>query len=314
MVVAGVDLWCGLLSQSVTSPKNIPMGLENIRIVLVQPAGPLNVGSIARIMKNMGLSQLILVDPQCDRLDPEAVKMSVHAVDILENARQVPSLRDALAGCHKAIATTGRSRSLPTNLEHPRLALPWLLDTPSALIFGPEDRGLNNAELKYAQRFVQIPSSDAYSSLNLAQAVGVCAYELYQSERGIEGSPAPATQIEAPPDSVPVPIDQLEEYYRHLEALLLDIGYLYPHTAERRMEKFRRLYNRARLDRNEVAMLRGILRQVEWAIAQNRRVGGTLKTSQDSPEGSSSLDEPSSHRNRDREASPQENRDARDAE
>jgi len=154
----------------------------NIRIILVEPAGPLNVGSVARVMKNMGLHQLVLVNPQCDYLGEEARLMAVRAADILENARVVESLPEALVGCTRAIATTGDDRSLPTQLEQPADALPWLLEAPSALIFGREDCGLTNAELNYAQRLIRIPSSDAYTSLNLAQAVAVCCYELYRKE------------------------------------------------------------------------------------------------------------------------------------
>lgn len=246
--------------------------LAQVRIILVEPAGALNVGAIARTLKNMGLSQLVLVNPHCDPLGEEARKMAVHAQDILVQAKIVGCLPEALVGCVRAIATTARERSLDTPLEHPRVALPWLCDpsTPSALIFGPEDRGLSNQELNYAQRFVRIPSSDAYPSLNLAQSVAICAYELAQS--GMEHK-QPETTPETIQGLTPVdlnpgaPMEAIEAYYQQLEALLLKIGYLYPHTAANRMEKFRRIFNRAGLSSNDVAMLRGILSQVEWAIS-----------------------------------------------
>jgi len=234
--------------------------LSRVSIILVEPAGELNVGSVARIMKNMGLANLILVNPQCDFKSNSARLMAVHAGDILERAIVVESLEKALQGYHRAIATTARSRSVNTPLETPRVALPWLLtdNLKSALIFGPEDRGLSNIELAYAQRFVCIPANPEYPSLNLAQAVAVCAYELYQAN--ISAEVIPKTAI------VPAPIEQLEGYYQDLQQLLLKIGYLYPHTVESRMEKFRRLYNRNSLSSEEVAMLRGIIRQVNWAI------------------------------------------------
>lgn len=245
--------------------------LANIKIVLVEPAGALNVGSIARIMKNMGLTKLVLVNPKCDRDSESARLMAVHAVDILGNAQIASSLPAALAGCHQAIATTVRSRSVPIKLESPSIVLPQLL-TPglqSALIFGAEERGLSNDELKYAQRFVCIESNPDYPSLNLAQAVAVCAYELYQAWLKIERSSQPL--IVSPPQAAiestltNAPIEVLEGYYQDLEALLLEIGYLYSHTASIKMEKFRRLYNKANLQTEEVAMLRGILRQIRWA-------------------------------------------------
>ncbi|MEA5568640.1 MULTISPECIES: RNA methyltransferase [unclassified Anabaena] len=237
------------------------MGLAGIRIVLVEPAGPLNVGSIARVMKNFGLEHLVLVNPQCDRLSTEAMRMAVHAKDILESAVVVDTLPEALQGCVSAIATTGRDRDFSVPLENPRTALPWLLEPPhqpAALIFGREDRGLSNEELNYAHRFVRIPSSPNYSSLNLASAVGICCYELAQQAELNETPTITVTEL--------APLELVETYYQQLESLLLSIGYLYPHTATSRMEKFRQLYNRAHLQTNEVAMLRGLLRQVEWAI------------------------------------------------
>ena len=242
--------------------------LANIRIVLVEPAGALNVGSIARIMKNMGLTRLVLVNPKCDLTSNEARQMAVHAVDLLENAEIVDSLPIALSGCQQAIATTVRSRSVPIVLEPPSAVLPTLL-TPnlqSALIFGAEDRGLSNDELKYARRFICIESNPEYPSLNLAQAVTICVYQLYQSwldsnGKRIETQSTTASSI-TPSNA---PIEVLEGYYQDLEAMLLEIGYLYPHTAPVKMEKFRRLYNRANLQPEEVAMLRGILRQIRWA-------------------------------------------------
>jgi tRNA/rRNA methyltransferase len=239
--------------------------LKNLRIILVEPAGSLNVGSIARIMKNMALDKLVLVNPHCEFLGDEARRMAVHGVDVLENARIVNTLPEALEGCQRAIATTARSRNLPTELEHPRVALPWLLETniSSALIFGAEDRGLSNTELNYAQRFIGIPANSEYPSLNLAQAVAVCAYELYQTSLTIDDR---LLKSEAPIAIDSVSLEVLEAYFQHLEEILLKIGYLYPHTATARMEKFRRLYNRTNLSNEEIAMLRGILRQIDWKI------------------------------------------------
>ena len=246
--------------------------LANIKIVLVEPAGALNLGSIARIMKNMGLTRLVLVNPRCDPSSEEARIMAVHAVDVLENVQIVDNLPAALTGCQRAIATTVRSRSVPIKLEPPSVALPWLMSPhiQSALLFGAEDRGLSNDELKYAQRFVCIQSSPVYPSLNLAQAIAICSYELYQNWLQLSNAPEATPRFQ--PESVleelaptNVPIDVLEGFYQHLEAVLLEIGYLYPHTAAVKMEKFRRLYNKANLQPEEVAMLRGILRQVRWA-------------------------------------------------
>jgi tRNA/rRNA methyltransferase len=250
----------------------------DLRIVLVEPAGPLNVGSVARVMKNMGLSQLVLVNPQCDPQGAEAYQMAVHARDVLEHMQTVSSLPEALVGCQRVVATTGRDRTtLNIDLEPPETALPWLLeDDQAALIFGREDRGLTNEELSLAQRFVQVPTSAIYPSLNLAQAVGICCYELSRGRRqrsrsdSCGASPqSPATTATTEPPTHPENLadrDDLERFYQQLETLLLEIGYLYPHTANSRMKKFRRLLNRAYPTDQEVAMLRGILRQVNWAL------------------------------------------------
>ncbi len=237
------------------------MGLAGLRIVLMEPAGEMNIGSIARVMKNFGLHNLVIVNPQCDPVGEQALKMAVHAKEILQSAVLVRTLPEALQGCVRAIATTARVRDWETPLETPRTALPWLIESPSepgALIFGREDRGLSNEELNYAQRFVKIPSSENYASLNLASAVGICCYELAQSTAPPTTPPPRETELAS--------LDIVETYYQQLESLLLDIGYLYPHTALSRMAKFRQLYNRAHLQTKEVAMLLGILRQIEWAL------------------------------------------------
>ncbi|GFE68149.1 RNA methyltransferase [Chroococcus sp. FPU101] len=235
--------------------------LNKIRIVLVEPAGPLNVGSIARVMKNMGLQHLVIVNPQCDPLSEPARLMAVHGVDLLESAQQVNSLPEALVGCQKAIATTARTRNLSTPLEPPKTILPKLLqeNSTSAIIFGPEDRGLSNTELNYAQWFLRIPSNPEYPSLNLAQSVAICAYELYQlalEETSDESTITPNLAT----------LETLERYYQHLERVLLQMGYLYPHTATAKMEKFRQVYNRSALTSEELALLRGIIGHTEWLL------------------------------------------------
>ncbi|MEO0770427.1 MAG: RNA methyltransferase, partial [Cyanobacteria bacterium J06649_4] len=169
--------------------------LAAVRVVLVSPAGPLNVGSIARVMKNFGLSQLVLVSPQCDPLGPEARQMAVHADDILRAAKIVDAVPEALVGCEFAIATTARVRGFNAPLPPPAQLFPTLFTSAffapatttdssprqAALIFGPEDRGLSNTELTYAQHFTKISTSPTYSALNLAQAVTVCCYELHRT-------------------------------------------------------------------------------------------------------------------------------------
>ena len=218
-------------------------------------------------MKNMGLTQLVIVNPQCDVFGEEASRMAVHAIDVLATAKIVPDLPTALQGCTRVIATTARDRAIPTQLETPRQALPWLVEStePTALLFGREDSGLTNTELNYATRYIRIPVGSDYSSLNLAQAVGVCTYELQMCAIDLADN-LPIQQSQTAPQADVAPVELVEGYYQQLETLLLDIGYLFPHTAPHRMEKLRRLYNRSQLSPNEVALLRGILSQVRWAL------------------------------------------------
>ena len=271
------------------------MTVAGVKIILVEPAGPMNVGSVARVMKNFCLNQLVLVNPQCDYLENEALKMAVHAKDILQAAKVVNTLPEGLEGCKRAVATTARSRDWEIPLEPPRVALPWLLEEigqPAALIFGPEDRGLSNEELNYASRFMRIPTNPEYSSLNLATAVGICCYELAtiseifsENNFKIENASKIQLQTEAEKQTTSqgtmklssvnhseydiAPLDVVEAYYKQLESVLLTISYLYPHTVASRMEKFRQMYNRAQLRTKEVAMLRGVLRQTLWALSNH---------------------------------------------
>lgn len=250
------------------------MDLGTVRIVLVEPAGPRNLGSIARVLKNMGLSRWVLVNPHCDPQDPEAQIMAVHGADLLAQVQIVTSLSEALQGCQRVVGTTGRDQTYPPEwqIESPRSALPWVLGAESAaVVFGPEDRGLSNGELSLCQRQVMIPASPEYPSLNLAQAVGICGYELRLAALvGIQTTGDPIDPIgedhPSQPHPNPVPVEIMEGFYGHLRELLLGIGYLQPHTADRKLSKFRALFNRAGLTRSEVALLRGILRQLGWAV------------------------------------------------
>jgi tRNA/rRNA methyltransferase len=233
-----------------------------IQIVLVQPKGPLNIGAVARTMKNFDLSELVLVAPQCDPFDTQALDMSVHAEDLLRRCSLFDSLPEALQDCVAVVGTTARVRTVPAPLEPPETGLSWLAKQrhlgPVALVFGPEDRGLSNEELALCQRFIYIPTSQNYPSMNLAQAVAVCAYVLSQQTR--QELTSGVTLLP------PAPAGETERFYQHFQEALLEVGYLQPHTSKRKMEKFRRLFNRAALTSEEVALLRGVLRQMIWNV------------------------------------------------
>ena len=232
----------------------------SLAVVLVEPAGPLNVGSVARLCANFSVDELRLVAPRCDHLGDEARLMAVHGEALLEQAQLFPTLEAALADCRRVVATSGRIEEEALPLNGPAEALSWLQasDTdsssaPAALVFGREDRGLSNAELLQAGRILRLETSEAYASMNLSHAVAVCLHELRRC-------PAPTA-----PQPEPCQREQLEAALSDAEDLLLEVGFLYPHTAQARMAKLRALLQRAEIRDEEVALLRGMVRQLRWA-------------------------------------------------
>ena len=245
----------------------------SVVVVLVEPAGPLNVGSVARLCANFAISQLRLVAPRCDHLGPEARQMAVHGEALLEQATLFPDLAAALADCRHVVATSGRIETEQLPLSEPGPALAWLKQgakaegSPAALVFGREDRGLSNGELLQAGRVVRLATSPAYASLNLSHAVAICLHEL-QRAGAVEQEPARTNAADAA-DAAQTPAlcnrGELEAALADAEALLLEVGFLYPHTARARMSKLRALLQRAQMSQQEVALLRGMVRQLRWA-------------------------------------------------
>jgi len=257
-------------------------------VVLVEPSGPLNVGSVARLCANFGITDLRLVAPRCDPRDPDAQRMAVHGQSVLETARVWPDLISALADCRRVVATCGRLDHGDIPLHPPEVVLPWLLGeaveanaashpvvAPAALVFGREDRGLSNDELLLSQRVIQLHSHDSYPSMNLSHAVAVVLHELESCWRTPPASLAhpsadPLVTAEALADHDPAAPTQLDACMKDAEALLLEVGFLLEHTAHARMAKVRGLLQRALIRREEVALIRGMVRQLRWAIQQRR--------------------------------------------
>lgn len=233
--------------------------IAGVRIVLVEPSGEINIGSVARAMKNMGLQQLWIVRPRCCPQGDLAYRWAMQGKEVLTTATITEDLETALQGCQRVFATVGRDvADLALPCWSPREAAPQLLQSSTAaVIFGREDRGLTNQELALAQGLIRIPTAPDYSSLNLAQAVVVCCYELWCAASSLTATPQ---------QEVAVPFEELQGFYNHLERLLLRVGFLYPHTAASRMAKVRSLLGRAHPTEAEVALLRAMVRQLEWAI------------------------------------------------
>ena len=238
-----------------------------LAVVLVEPSGPLNVGSVARLCANFEVGELRLVAPRCDHLGEEARRMAVHGGWLLEQARLFPSLSAALGDCCRVVATSGRRAGEPLPLQAPEPALRWLAQArgPCALVFGREDRGLSNDELLQAGQLLTLGSGDAYASLNLSHAAALVLH----SWHGLRSCPELG--------ALPEPSDRqgLEAMLGDAEALLLDVGFLHPHTAHARMAKLRGLLQRAQISTEEVALVRGMVRQLRWASERGTNPGQT---------------------------------------
>lgn len=229
--------------------------LDNIRIVLLHTSHPGNIGASARAIKNMGLAKLYLVAPQhYPSLEAEA--RASGAKDILHNAVVCASLTDAIADCQLILGASARNRSLPLPYLTPRECAEVIHQEPAtaqvAILFGEERFGLTNQQIAHCHYQILIPHNPAYPSLNLAAAVQIITYELY-----LAACKEPLVRVTEPTNLVTTA--EMETFYMHLEALLIDKQFLNPAQPKRLMLKIRRLLSRVRLEREELNILYGIL-------------------------------------------------------
>ena len=231
----------------------------SIRIVLVGTTHPGNIGAVARAMKNMGLSDLYLVNPKVFPHEDATARAS-GASDILERARVVESLDEALVDCVYVAGASARSRTINWPSMGPRDCAERMIRESAngdvACVFGPEKSGLNNEDLDRCHTLLTIPTDPGFSSLNLAMAVQVFTYEVRVASMLDEG---PVFEVESPPATG----DEMQHFYEHLESVLRDIRFLDPENPRHLMRRMRRLFIRARPDKNEVNILRGILTAVD---------------------------------------------------
>jgi tRNA/rRNA methyltransferase len=235
----------------------VRVNLANIVIVLCRPRFPENIGSAARAMRNMGFSRLAVVGPE-DFDRPRVLKLATHvAADIVENLELFEELQPALAACNYVVGTTARLGGQRRLIGPPdKLAghlIPISQDNTVALLFGPEDRGLSNEDLRFCHSLVTIPTAD-FSSLNLAQAVMVMCYELFKAGAG----PAP--------EAVPrlASRRELDGMYAQIKDILVRINYIQPDNPDYWMNKIRHFLSRLPLRAGEVSIIRGICRQIDW--------------------------------------------------
>ncbi|WP_252729075.1 tRNA (cytosine(32)/uridine(32)-2'-O)-methyltransferase TrmJ [Aliiglaciecola lipolytica] len=250
------------MSNSVNTGSNLDSSvLAKVRVVLVNTSHTGNIGSTARAMKTMGLSQLVLVDP-IDKPDGKASALAAGAGDVLANAKIVSTLEEAVKDCGLVVGTSARSRTLSWPMLEPRGCGEKLISEvekyPVALVFGRENNGLSNEELQQCHFHVCIPANPEYSSLNLAAAVQTLCYEIRMAYLN-------KSRIEDEPNEYPL-ADDLERFYSHLEQTLSKTNFIIPQHPGMVMTKLRRLFNRARPETQELNILRGILASVDKSI------------------------------------------------
>jgi tRNA (cytidine32/uridine32-2'-O)-methyltransferase len=245
------------------------MNLDNIRIVLVNTSHPGNIGGVARAMKNMGLGRLYLVEPR-QFPDEQAEWRAASALDVLETAVVCDSLEQAVGDCQFVVGTSARERRIPWPLLDPRRCAARIAEVSPreqvAILFGREDRGLTNEELKVCNLHLHVPTSEDYSSLNLAMAVQIVCYELRMLQVQDD---LPATEDEQW-DTPFTSRENMERFYTHLEDTLTDIEFLDPAAPRQLMARLRRLYSRVRLDEMELNILRGILTETQKWVTKSR--------------------------------------------
>ena len=246
------------------------MNLNNLSVVLVESRGERNIGSVARAMANFGVTDLRLVAPKADHLDDEARKMAVKASVLLEQATVYPDLQAALNDCHYAYATTRRFGKYRVDFHHPDSAaaelLPLLDSGRVAMVFGREDKGLKTEELDLCQRLITIPTGGSIASMNLAQSVVICLYEVAKQHGEACGKGQGGRRLAT--------VEHLEILFAHMRDTFLKIRYLNHQNPEHIMRSYRQILGRASLDDREVRILRGLVSEIDRVEDERRGLAG----------------------------------------
>ncbi|MFT7561827.1 MAG: tRNA (cytidine32/uridine32-2'-O)-methyltransferase [Flavobacteriales bacterium] len=250
---------------------------DNISVVMINTTHPGNIGAAARALKNMGLGQLILVEPK-EYPTAKAVWRAAGAADVLDRVKVVSSLDEAIADCSLVIGTSARERRIPWPLYTPRECADKIWheakDHKVAVLFGREDRGLTNEELQKCHYHVHIPANPDYSSLNIAAAIQVICYEIRMSAL----APADGTSLTFDDWDAPrAKHEALERYYEHLEETMVKLNFLDPDNPRQTVTRMRRLFNRIRMDEMELNILRGMLTSIQNSVHHNAKEQNRLK-------------------------------------
>lgn len=241
------------------------MMLDRVKVVLVGTSHSGNIGSAARAMKVMGLSRMVLVDPQC-QVDAQAIALAAGASEIALNAEIYPTLEAAVADCGLVVGTSARSRTLEWPILEPRQCAEKLIAEaelhPVAVVFGRERTGLTNDELQRCHYHVCVPANPEYSSLNIAMAVQLLSYELRMAWLALKPNQDPHQVESAYPHH-----QELERFYQHLQTVITQTEFISVQQPGQVMNKLRRMFTRARPEAQEINMLRGILTAVQKSLA-----------------------------------------------
>ncbi len=241
---------------------------SKLKVVLVEPNGPLNVGSIARLCANFEVDELRIISPQCDIYSLEAKKMALKGQRYIDKCEIFNNLEQAIFDCDLVLASCGRAeKSKDSFFESPEDIHKWILSLQQiknlAILFGREDRGLTNEELLMAHRIVNIPSSENYPSLNLSHAVSIILYELYKSPK--RDLPKDLKVFDLASSK------QINESFLEIEEMLFRVGYLLKHTSRAKISKFKKYILRANTSIHEMNILRGIIHQINWFLNNSKK-------------------------------------------
>ncbi len=241
----------------------------NLKIILVEPSGPINVGSIARLCSNFNVDQLRIVSPKCDIYSLEAKKMALKGFKFIKESNIYESLIDSISDCDLVLATCGRIHyQKDHNQDSLESISTWIRNFKEvknlAILFGREDRGLTNRELLMAHKVFNINTHSSFSSLNLSHAVSIVLYELSKITKG--DNMLQKKELDFATSK------QIEDSFLEIEKLLLKTGYVLPHTLNAKISKFKKYIYRSETSRHELDILRGIVHQINWALDNRNKI------------------------------------------
>ncbi len=240
---------------------------SNLKVILVEPKGPLNVGSVARLCSNFEVEELRIVSPKCDIFSLEAKKMALKGQKYIDHCKIFDNLEQAIFDCDLVLASCGRlDASKDSNFESSEDIFNWTLSFKKisnlAIIFGREDRGLTNSEILLANKTFNIPTSQNNPSLNLSHAVSIVLYELNKSANKNSKKELELFNLASS--------KQIHDSFMEIEEMLLQVGYLLKHTSRAKISKFKNYILRANTSMHEINVLRGIVHQIKWFLNNSK--------------------------------------------